>query len=56
MAESEAKMFDLIDALEALYDEGIPVFPGRSIIDAKNYTALKKHFLIQFQTKLMTLE
>ena len=35
MTEPEAKMFDLIDALGALYEEGIPVFPGRAIIDAK---------------------
>lgn len=35
MADTEAKMFDLIDALEALYEEGIPVFPGRLVIDSK---------------------
>jgi vacuolar-type H+-ATPase subunit H len=35
MTEPEAKMFDLIDALGVLCDEGIPVFPGRSIVDTK---------------------
>ena len=36
MAEAEeAKMYDLLDALEALYEDGIPIFPGRHVIDAK---------------------
>ena len=44
MAETEAKMFDLIDALEALYEEGIPVFPGRSIVDSKRLYSIAKAF------------
>ena len=44
MAETEAKMFDLVDALEALYEEGIPVFPGRSIVDSKRLYSIAKAF------------
>ena len=44
MAETEAKMFDLVDALEALCEEGIPVFPGRSIVDAKRLYSIVKAF------------
>lgn len=35
MAESVNKMFDLIDELNALCDDGVPIFPGRMIINAK---------------------
>ena len=35
MAESVNKMFDLIDDLSALCDDGIPVFPGRMIVNTK---------------------
>ena len=36
MTEPEInKMYDLVDALGALCEEGIPVFPGRSIVDIK---------------------
>lgn len=44
MAETEAKMFDLVDALEALCEECIPVFPGRSIVDAKKLYSITKAF------------
>lgn len=44
MADTEAKMFDLIDALEALYEEGIPVFPGRLVIDSKKLYAITNAF------------
>ena len=35
MAESVNKMFDLVDDLSALCDDGIPVFPGRMIVNTK---------------------
>ena len=35
MVEPEAKLFDLINALETLCEECIPVFPGRSVIDIR---------------------
>ncbi len=35
MSESVNKMFDLIDDLSALCDDGIPVFPGRMIVNTK---------------------
>ncbi len=35
MAESVNKMFDLIDDLNALCDDGIPVFPGHMVIKTK---------------------
>ncbi|MBR5305062.1 MAG: hypothetical protein IKU37_09580 [Candidatus Gastranaerophilales bacterium] len=35
MADSEVKMYNLIGTLETLYEEGIPVFPGRLVIDSK---------------------
>ena len=35
MTESVNKMFDLIDDLSALCDDGIPVFPGRMIVNTK---------------------
>ena len=35
MAESVNKMFDLIDDLSALCDDGIPIFPGRMIVNTK---------------------
>ena len=35
MANSENKMFDLVDDLNALYEDGIPIFPGRMIVNAK---------------------
>ena len=44
MADTEAKMFDLIDALEALYEEGIPVFPGRLVIDSKKLYGITNAF------------
>ena len=44
MAESEAKMFDLVDALVTLYEEGIPVFPGRSIVDSKKLYSIANAF------------
>ena len=44
MADTEAKMFDLIDALEALYEEGIPVFPGRLVIDSKKLYSITNAF------------
>ena len=44
MAETEAKMFDLIDALEALDEECIPIFPGRSIIDVKKLRGIISAF------------
>ena len=33
MTNSEDKMFDLIDDLGALCDDGIPIFPGRTIVN-----------------------
>ena len=33
MSESVNKMFELIDDLSTLCDDGIPVFPGRSVIN-----------------------
>ena len=44
MAETEAKMFDLVDALVTLYEEGIPVFPGRSIVDSKKLYSIANAF------------
>ena len=35
MTESVNKMFDLIDDLSALCDDGIPIFPGRMIVSTK---------------------
>lgn len=35
MVNSEHKMFDLIDDLSALCDDGIPILPGRTIVNAK---------------------
>ncbi len=35
MAESVNKMFDLIDDLSALCDDGIPCFPGKIIVSSK---------------------
>ena len=35
MSESVNKMFDLIDDLSALCDDGVPIFPGRIIVNQK---------------------
>lgn len=35
MSESVDKMFDLIDDLSTLCDDGIPIFPGRIIVNQK---------------------
>ena len=35
MTESVNKMFDLIDDLSTLCDDGIPIFPGRMIVNTK---------------------
>lgn len=35
MAESIDKMFDLINDLSTLCDDGIPIFPGRMIVNTK---------------------
>ena len=35
MAESVNKMFDLIDDLSTLCDDGIPIFPGRMIVNTR---------------------
>ncbi len=35
MAEAEARMFDLINDLDALRDDGIPILPGRTLVNAK---------------------
>ena len=35
MSKSVNKMFDLIDDLSALCDDGIPIFPGRIIVNQK---------------------
>ena len=35
MAESVNKMFDLIDDLDALCQDGIPIFPGRMIVNTR---------------------
>ena len=43
MAES-VKMFDLIDDLSALYDDGIPIFPGRMLISAKELCKIVNAF------------
>ncbi|MBR1616554.1 hypothetical protein IJ670_00230, partial [bacterium] len=39
-----AKMFDLIGDLETLYEEGIPIFPGRYIVNAKELYRISKAF------------
>lgn len=36
------KMFDLIDELDALYEDGISIFPGRIIINAKELYRIKE--------------
>ncbi len=35
MAGSEEKMFDLVDELSTLCEDGIPIFPGRIVVNAK---------------------
>ena len=35
MGETEAKLFDLIEELEVLTDDGIPIFPGRIVVNHK---------------------
>ena len=35
MAEAETRMFDLINDLDALRDDGIPILPGRLLVNAK---------------------
>ena len=35
MADSEEKMFDLVNDLSALCDDGVPIFPGRMIVNTK---------------------
>lgn len=35
MTDSEDKMFDLINDLGALCDDGIPIFPGRMIVNTR---------------------
>lgn len=44
MSETEAKMFDLVDALDALSEEGIPIFPGRLLVDAKKLYSIIRAF------------
>ncbi len=44
MTESVNKMFDLIDDLNALCDDGIPIFPGRMIINAKELYRIVNSF------------
>ena len=43
MSES-VKMFDLIDDLTALCDDGIPVFPGRIIVSSKELCRIVDSF------------
>lgn len=35
MADIEAKMFNLVEDLETLCEDGIPLFPGRVVVDSK---------------------
>jgi len=44
MARSEDKMFDLIDDLDVLYDDGIGIFPGKIIVNAKELYRIKEAF------------
>ena len=44
MTESVIKMFDLLDNLSTLYDEGIPVFPGRMIVNTKELDRIVSAF------------
>ena len=46
MAGSESKMYNLIDDLQALEDEGIPVFPGRKIINQKELFLKRKRKIL----------
>ena len=44
MTESVNKMFDLIDDLSALCDDGIPIFPGRMIVNTKELYRIVNSF------------
>ena len=44
MTESVNKMFDLIDDLSALCDDGIPIFPGRMIVNQKELYRIVNSF------------
>ena len=44
MSESVNKMFDLIDDLSALCDDGIPIFPGRIIVNQKELYKIVNSF------------
>ena len=44
MTDPETKMFDLVDALETLHDDGIPCLPGRIIVDSKKLYRIVKAF------------
>ena len=44
MTEAVAKMFDLVDDLSALCDDGIPIFPGRMIVSTKELYRIVNSF------------
>ena len=44
MTESVNKMFDLVDDLGTLCDDGIPVFPGRIIVNQKELLKIVNAF------------